>query len=821
MKIRLFTAVMLVFTLSACIALPDDSLLIEEGVSAELAAFRARYYEKIHYDLFFSIPEKKAEPIVGEAKIRLMTRTKQPVILDFRADEKQIVYVKANGKPVQYQFVNEHIVLSDNTLSAGEHTIEIAFAPDDQSLNRRDEFLYTLLVPDRARTLFPCFDQPDLKSEFSLKLEVPAAWQAVSNGAIFHIDTTSEQGRKTLSFKGTEPLSTYLFSFVAGKLDRVPFQREGREIAVYHRETNPAKVAQCPEIARQVFDALEWLEDYTGIPYPFAKYDLIILPGFQYGGMEHTGATLYSDRRMFLEDQPTLNEELSRSLLIAHETAHMWFGDYVTMKWFDDVWTKEVFANYFASRIVEPLYPAVNHKLNFMLDYFPSSYIEDRTAGSNPVKQALANLRDAGLVYGNIIYNKSPIILDMLVRKMGEDCFRQGICEYLETYAYGSATWEGLIAILDNYTEDNLKAWSHIWINEKGMPTIDMRIGKDPVTYTQSDSWGRGITWPQDIVSYKAAETVIPNSDGRAYGFFRLKQEDVQGCMNVLRDSKDEILRGSILITLYENLLNQTVSPEWYMDAMLTYLQEETNPLLFSSALGYIANCQRLYPAYPEKLEDVLWGIITADTVPQHCLQAFRLYRSVAESPEAIKRLFMIWKEQEAPANCSLSETDYTTLSYLLAIYLPEQADEIVSIQYERIANPDRRQEYKFISPAVSPRKHERDNLFRSLLLAKNRLVEPWAASALSYLNHRTRQQEAVGYIRPALDILQEVQRTGDIFFPATWLRSLFSAHTSPEAKAEVDKFLSDNPGYPPMLTNKIKQQSDFLYRANSFIVKH
>ena len=115
--------------------------------------------------------------------------------------------------------------------------------------------------------------------------------------------------------------------------------------------------------------------------------------------MEHAGATLYADRTMFLEPNATKDDFMSRSMLIAHETAHMWFGDYVTMKWFDDVWTKEVFANYFASRIVEPLYPDVNHRLNFIRDYIPASYSEDRTAGANPIKQDLDNLRNAGFVY--------------------------------------------------------------------------------------------------------------------------------------------------------------------------------------------------------------------------------------------------------------------------------------------------------------------------------------------------------------------------------------------------------------------------------------
>ena len=119
------------------------------------------------------------------------------------------------------------------------------------------------------------------------------------------------------------PFSTYLVSFVVAKLHKETFQRDAHSIAIYHRETDAKKRAQCPTIAAEVFDALEWMESYTAIPYPFAKYDLVILPGFQFGGMEHTGATLYNDTRMFLNENPTFNERMGRSTLIAHETAHM------------------------------------------------------------------------------------------------------------------------------------------------------------------------------------------------------------------------------------------------------------------------------------------------------------------------------------------------------------------------------------------------------------------------------------------------------------------------------------------------------------------
>ena len=157
-----------------------------------------------------------------------------------------------------------------------------------------------------------------------------------------------------------------------------------------HRETDAAKVARNRE---QIFDlhaaALAWLEDYTGIPYPFGKFDFVLIPSFQFGGMEHAGAILYNAAGLMLDASATQNQLLGRASVIAHETAHMWFGDLVTMRWFNDVWTKEVFANFMAAKIVNPSFPQVNHELRFLLDHYPSAYQVDRTAGTNAVRQTL------------------------------------------------------------------------------------------------------------------------------------------------------------------------------------------------------------------------------------------------------------------------------------------------------------------------------------------------------------------------------------------------------------------------------------------------
>jgi len=222
--------------------------------------------------------------------------------------------------------------------------------------------------------------------------------------------------------------------------------------------------------------AIKWLEEYTLIQYPFDKFGFILIPSFQYGGMEHPGSIYYRASSLFLEEDASINQKLGRAGLIAHETSHIWFGDLVTMKWFDDVWLKEVFAGYMADKIVNPGFPDENHELKFLLGRYPSAYAIDRTRGANPVIQELDNMKNAGTLYGGIIYNKAPVIMKHLEYIAGEDSLRDGLRKYLGDYSYSNAEWQDLIDILDPLTGEDLKKWSDIWVREAGMATLGFSI---------------------------------------------------------------------------------------------------------------------------------------------------------------------------------------------------------------------------------------------------------------------------------------------------------------------------------------------------------
>ncbi len=831
-KYALLTLLLTILTSCTTSFNESPTEIYNEGVSRALAEWRSTTLDDVTYDLHFSIPEERSEAIRGQVTINFDVATSQEIVIDYRQDADHIVGVMVNGTESQYSSKNEHIIIPECAIHNGHNSICVNFIAGDQSINRNDNFLYTLLVPDRARTLFPCFDQPNIKARYTLSLDIPDRWVAVSNTA--PCTTHVADSRKHISFNTTEPLSTYLFSFVAGELDSRTYDDGTHRFTAYYRESDPKRLAQLDTIFEQVAASLEWLEEYTAIPYPFAKYDLIILPGFQYGGMEHTGATLYNDTQMFLGEHPTPDEELRRIELIAHETAHMWFGDYVTMAWFDDVWTKEVFANYFAARITEPLFPDINHRLSFMKNYAGRALAEDNTLGTTSIRQPLDNLQNAGLVYGNIIYNKAPVMMLKLVEIMGEEAFREGIREYLREFAYGNATWNDLIAILDKRCDADLAAFSDVWVNSKGLPHIYSSIEGNELVIRQSDPYDRGLCWPQSIQYGIIAEDgkmqhididlygqevriplnitpkhLLPNIDGRGYGLFILDEKQKSRILEVWTTIEDDTMRQALLMILKENYESGLIADDTWRDMLLEAIKGERNALICSSLCSYLYDPMRTAPS--AKAEAKAFDLAMHHPLTSCQRQLLRTIASAATSQEVCDKLYELWFVGNHPL---LGVTEYMNLAYELAVRYPERYDHIVELQRSRITDSERRRQFDYIIRASHPDSAVRDALFTELLEPENRRTEPWAATLLSLLNHPLREVEAVKYIRPALEELREVQRTGDIFFPRNWAGAVLGNHRSAEAYNEVEIFFEDHSDYPTMLKNKILQAAHPLYRT-------
>jgi len=819
----------------------------EPGVSLELARHRAEVVSQPSYRLEFSIPEQPDQDIAGRARILFdLSDTSVPLQIDFRESSNNVLGVVSNGTASDFQFADEHIVIPASELVLGSNEIDIEFIAGSTSLNRNPEYLYTLFVPDRARTAFPLFDQPDLKASFELSLTVPRSWKAMSNAAVASI--RESENTTEYRFFPSDLIPSYLFSFVAGKFDAVTQERDGRSMTLFHRETDAEKVARNLD---DIFDlhaaAIEWLETYTGIDYPFQKFDFALIPSFQYGGMEHVGAIQYRASALLLDESPSDTQLLRRAGLIAHETAHTWFGNLVTMEWFNDVWTKEVFANFMAAKIVNPGFPDINHDLNFLVRHYPSAYSIDRTSGSNPIRQELLNLNEAGQMYGAIIYNKAPIMMRQLELMIGEALFREGMREYLARFSFANATWPALIDILDTKTAVDLRAWSEIWVNTAGRPemeeqweTTTEREGGHHLI--QHDPAGMERVWPQQfeiavsandaiarfpIASTSMAtslgnmrgaddEAVIFNSDGRGYGLFP------SSISNLARwDDLDDVAKGSELINLYENLLaGSGPSPDAYFLALQDIAASEQNQLLLDLVLDQLATiywnllADEKQEELAEALEEILWQTMLEQADSSRTKLYFDAFADIAVSQVAVQRVYEAWSGALTIDNLKWSENDYIDVAQLLAIKLQDDAEKIVNTQLARIENPDNQRRFRYLVPSLSPAEVVRDSFFFSLAEEMNRETESWVLEALENLHHPLRRAQSEKYLRASLELLQEIQVTGDIFFPTNWLAANLANHRSISAVNTIYTFLEERPDYNAQLKMKILQEADPVFRA-------
>jgi aminopeptidase N len=822
------------------------------GVSDALARERAAVVRELRYDVSFVIPSDLLQPVEGRVVAQLVLKSPHRLVFDFAQPPERLRAVRAGGRVVSASVADGHVVIPESATQSGTNRIELEFTAGDEALNRSDDFLYTLFVPARARLAFPCFDQPDLKARYTLHLQVPDGWQAVSNGAerARHLRTSAV----SIDFVETAPLPTYLFSFVAGKFSMETATRAGRQFRFFHRETDAAKVARNRDA---IFDlharALQWLESYTKIPYPWGKFDLVLIPSFQFGGMEHAGAILYNASNLLLDESATQNQMLERASVIAHETAHMWFGDLVTMRWFNDVWMKEVFANFMAAKIVNPSFPEVNHELRFLLAHYPAAYQVDRTAGTNAIRQELGNLDEAGQLYGAIIYQKAPIVMRQLELIVGADRFRDGLREYLKRYAYGNATWLDLVRILDARTPADVTAWSRAWVEERGRPafTADVRLAADgrlaSVDLSQRDSLGRSLVWPQrlrialgypgsvrelplyltqarmsapDAKGLARPMYVLPSGGGLGYGLFVLDTASRDYLLAHVEDVPDALTRGVAWVTLWDNLLEGQVAPSAFADAAMRALSRETDEQNTQRVLAYLTRAFWRFLSLDERtrrgagLEAMLRaGLERARTQSQKAAW-FNAYRDVVLSREGVAWLDRVWRREEKVPGLTLAEPDEIALALELSVREAPGWEEVLRLQLERTQNPDRKARLAFVAPALSADPAVRERAFARFRFLENRRREPWVLESLQYLNHPLRAAHARQFVRPALDLLLEIRQTGDIFFPTRWMDATLSGHRSPEVAKTVSDFLDSHPDYPQRLRWTILMTADELFRV-------
>ena len=335
----------------------------------------------------------------------------------------------------------------------------------------RRRYAVTQLEAADARRFFPCFDEPDMKARFRLQVTTPERNSVVSNSALVR---TRKHGRsKTVSFAETPPLSTYLIALIVGELEASRARRVGpTPIRVW---SVPGKKQLAGFALEAAVESLQRLEKYFGLPYPYAKLDLIAVPDFEFGAMENAGAVTFRESLLLLDPATvTLAEQKRVAEVIAHELAHMWFGDLVTMEWWDDLWLNEAFATWMAFTIVDQWKPEWRMWLDFD-HHRAAAYALDGLQNTHPIYAEVGTPDEATENFDAITYEKGASVVRMVERWLGPGTFRKGVRAYIRKHREGNARAADLWAALEAASGRPIQSVVRPWIERPGFPLLSVR----------------------------------------------------------------------------------------------------------------------------------------------------------------------------------------------------------------------------------------------------------------------------------------------------------------------------------------------------------
>ncbi len=405
-------------------------------------------------------------------------------------------------------------------------------------------------------------------------------------------------------------------------------------------------------------------------------------------------------------------------------------------------------------------------------------------------------------------------------------------------------------------TSEDLAAWSRVWIDEPGRPTItttlETRNGRiSRLAFSQSDPRGRSLLWNQRLqvalgyehgarITQLTLNTpsvdmprvddlplpryVLPNGEGTGYGFFQLDETSRQFLVTHLPEVGDALTRGTAWVTLWDDMLEGRTRPQELFELALAALPEEHEELNVERILGYLRTSfwryllDRERAALAGQLEQSLRAGIERASTTSLKSAYFTAFRRTVTTSDGLAFLERVWRRQEPIAGLTFAETDYIDMAQELALRQVTNTGAILIEQHKNIANPDRKAQFAFVMPALSPDAATRDAFFASLSRVENRAQERWVAAGLGFINHPLRRRYAERYLQPGLELLRDIQRTGDIFFPLNWTGALLEGHNSTAAAETVKYFLATQKDYPPRLRQVIEQHADQLFRASRIL---
>ncbi|HEX8766790.1 MAG TPA: aminopeptidase N, partial [Jatrophihabitans sp.] len=469
----------------------DANTVRVPNLTREDARHRARLLRVDSYDVVLDLTDADGEPSERTFRSRTTIRftagtAGASTFLDVVAE--RFHEVSLNGRPVDVSGYEpaDGIVLAelaeDNVVVVDA---DLLYTTNGQGLHRfvdpidNEVYLYTQFETTDAKRMYACFDQPDLKGSFTLHVTAPAHWTLVSNGAVVTVEDGADghPKAKTVHFATTPRMSTYITALVAGPFFEATDHHDGIDLGLYCRNSL-AEHFDTDELFTITKQGFDWYHQHFGLRYAFGKYDQVCVPEFNSGAMENAGCVTMSEDYVFTSRVTDVRRE-RRATTVLHEMAHMWFGDLVTMRWFDDLWLNESFAEWAGNMAQSEATRWSGIWTTFANSEKSWAYRQDQYPSTHPISCEIADAEAVEVNFDGITYAKGASVLKQLVAYVGLPLFLAALRQYFAEHAYGNTTLGDLLAALNATSGRELSEWAKVWLETSGMSTLSPEFELD------------------------------------------------------------------------------------------------------------------------------------------------------------------------------------------------------------------------------------------------------------------------------------------------------------------------------------------------------
>lgn len=746
-------------------AIPRKS---DDDLTRLMAQQRKTQVKKVLYDLHFDL-KKNASGFEGLARLSVdLNRLDLPLSVDFMG--KKIKKLSVNGEEIKkYPQRKGSFDIPQSKLKP-KTLIEISYTADYTSESGgfqrvkdpvdENEYLYTDFEPYYAHHLFPCFDQPDLKGIYKVTVEGPKDWVIIHNELVEKTEVKDE--RVVTTFKETPPLSTYLFFLGAGPYVEWKDKYGDLPLSIYARKSLE-KYVDADEIMKVTKKGLKFFNDYFNYPYPFSKYAHVFIPEFAWGGMENPGAVTVNEKFIFRGPVPESKME-DRVNLILHEMAHMWFGDLVTMEWWNDLWLNESFATFVASLAQDE---GLGSKATW-LDFFNTKvwgYWQDQLVTTHPIEVDVPDVRTAKSNFDGITYAKGASALKQLHFFVGAEGFRNGLRNYFKTYAWSNTRRENFIQSIAQASQTDLSEWVAKWLQTAGVNRVSVSVDcvdkkisslkimqKPSSSETYSPHRTQIALYEKDDEDFDLDETlpqtydgplteaklkkkitcpdfVFPNHEDFDYALYSLDQKSLESAPMALAKIEEPLTRLMIWNVLHQMVRDAELSAPKALDIAMEGLKAEKDDLLLGNLIGnhsylrelqyltYLDSAQRAKIA--PTLEGILWDrVLGAKKGSSLQMTFFDFYTAIAQTPASQLRLYDLLVKNTPPEGITLDQDRRWVVIRNIARNGHTDAEKIID-QELKTDNTTSGKRNAFAARAAIPLKSSKATIWKKLLTSK------------------------------------------------------------------------------------------------------